>query len=250
MNDLDTRRRARPRQAAAADPVDAAADVVEDLTIRGCLDRSAGEREALARRLYEWVHPFMAALGVLFLLVVLAQRAAAPGTALNATLIMAGWLLWAAFVAEYAMRLAIAPDRLAFLRSTWWQVLFLCVPFLSMVRALLFLRLARPTRVVFAAIRGTRSASATLQGRIAWLATLTAIVALSSADLLYGAGAIRPYGAALQSAALATINGQRIDSDHGLAQVLNVALAVYAVVVFATLAGMIGAFLLERRGSR
>ena len=50
---------------------------------------------------------------------------------------------------------------------TWWQLLFLVVPVLTLLRALLILRVARPTRVALAALRGGRSARATLTGRAA-----------------------------------------------------------------------------------
>ncbi|HEX7167902.1 MAG TPA: hypothetical protein VF230_13070 [Acidimicrobiales bacterium] len=229
------------------DPLHAALETAEDLSVRGCLDRPEAERARLASRLYERVHPAMAVLGLLFLAVVLAQRAATPGSSLGGFLAAVAWTLWFAFVGEYALRLVIAPDRSAFFRRTWWQLLFLAVPFLSMVRGLLFLRLARPTRVVLAAFRGSRSARATLTGRLGWVAVLTAIVAFSSADLLYGAGAVKPYGAALVAASRATINGQPLPSEHVLAEILGLVLAVYAVGFFATLAGSIGAFLLEHR---
>ena len=230
-----------------ADPLHAALETAEHLTVRGCLDRSKSERTRLASRLYERVHPAMAALGLLFLAIILAQRAATPGSSLGKFLAGVAWILWLGFAGEYALRLVIAPDRNAFFRQTWWQLLFLAVPVLSMVRGLLFLRLARPTRVVLAAFRGSRSARATLTGRLSWVAVLTAIVTFSSADLLYGAGAVEPYGAALVAASRATINGQPIPSEHVLAEVLGLALAVYAVGFFATLAGSIGAFLLEHR---
>ncbi len=35
---------------------------------------------------------------------------------------------------EYAARLVIATDRLRFLRRTWWQLLFLALPFLRFLR--------------------------------------------------------------------------------------------------------------------
>ena len=50
--------------------------------------------------------------------VVLAQRAADEGTALHRALLVVTWLLWAAFAAEYALRLVIAPPTGTFLRRT------------------------------------------------------------------------------------------------------------------------------------
>jgi voltage-gated potassium channel len=177
---------------------------------------------------------------------VLAQGPAAEGAALQRSLLIATWVLWAVFVAEYLLRLVIAPSTGAFLRRTWWQLVFLVVPVLTLFRALLALRVARPTRLALAALRGGRSARATLTGRAAWLAVLTAIVALTGADLLYQAG-VKPYGAALHAAALATTTGEPTGSEHGLARVLDVVLALYAVVFFASLAGILGAYFLEKR---
>ena len=229
------------------DPVDEAASAVVDLTVRGCLDRSATSREGLAQHLYDRLHPAMAALGFLFVVLVLAQGPAAEGTTLQRALLAATWLLWAVFVIEYVLRLVIAPSTTRFLRRTWWQLLFLAIPVLTLLRALLILRVARPTRVALAALRGGRSARATLTGRAAWLAVLTAIVTFATADVLYQAARIRPYGTALHAAALATITGEPTGSSHGLAQVLDVVLGVYAVVFFAALAGSLGAFFLEQR---
>lgn len=189
----------------------------------------------------------MSALGLLFLVLVLAQGPAREGTGLQRALLAATWALWLVFVAEYVLRLVIAPSSNAFLRRTWWQILLLVVPVLTLARALLILRVARPTRVALAALRGGRSASATLTSRAGWLGVVTAIVVFAAADLLYTVARIRPYGAALHAAALGAITGEPNDADHGFAQVLDVVLATYAVVFFATLAGMVGVFFLENR---
>ena len=82
----------------------------------------------------------------------------------------------------------IAPSTGRFLRRTWWQLAFLAIPFLTMLRALLVLRLARPTRVTLAAIRGSRSARATLSGRAAWVGVVTTIVVFAAADVLHATG--------------------------------------------------------------
>ena len=189
----------------------------------------------------------MAALGVLFVVLVLAQRPVREGTALQQVLLVATWLLWAVFVSEYLLRLIIAPSTTAYLRRTWWQVLLLLVPVLMLARALLVFRIARPTRVALAALRGGRSAKATLTGRTAWLAVVTTIVVFAAADLLADGADLHPYGAALHAAALAAVTGEPTGSSAGIAQVLDVGLALYAVVFFASLAGILGAYFLESR---
>lgn len=231
----------------STDPISASADALSDLTLRGCMGRSSSSRERLAQDLYDRLHPAMAALGLLFVVLVLAQRPATEGTMLQRALLIATWTLWGVFVAEYGLRLVIAPSTPRFLRRTWWQLLFLVVPVLTLLRALLILRVARPTRVALAAVRGSRSARVTMTGRAASIGLLTAIVTFAAADVLYQSARIRPYGTALHAAALATVTGEPTGSDDGLAQVLDIVLALYSVVFFAALAGILGAFFLEQR---
>ncbi len=56
--------------------------------------------------------------------------------------------IWAVFVADFALKLWLAPRKLRFLRSHWLQLLGLLAPTL---RLLSFLRLARLGRVLSAA---------------------------------------------------------------------------------------------------
>ena len=91
--------------------------------LRGCRQRPAHEREELGEVLYARLHAVTALLGLLFLVLVLAQAGATPGQPLHTVLVVGTWVLWAVFVGEYVLRLVIAPDRSAFLARTWWQVL-------------------------------------------------------------------------------------------------------------------------------
>lgn len=200
------------------------------------------EAEGLARRLDR---P-MGVLGLVFVLVVLGQSLAREPWLVTA-LTVAGWLCWAVFVAEFVHRAVIARDKWRFWARNWWQVLFLLLPFLRFARALLFLRAARVGGVLSAAVRGSRSAGRLLTGRIGWLSAVTGVVVLASSQLLYVLGAYDTYGPALHDAALATVTGQPLATDAAFARLLEVALAVYSVAVFATLAGALGAYYLDAR---
>ncbi|MCO1660897.1 hypothetical protein [Pseudonocardia humida] len=205
-------------------------------------DGGLARAERIARRLDR---P-MGVLGVLFLLVVLGQvLAGEAGTATAFT--VAGWVLWAVFVGEFALRAVVARDRRRFWARNWWQLVFLVVPFLRFARVLRLLRVARVGSVVSAAVRGSRSAGRLLSGRIGWLLAVTAVVVLASSQLLYVLGAYDSYAEALHDAALATITGEPLAAASGFARVLEVLLAVYSVAVFATLAGALGAFFLAGR---
>lgn len=208
---------------------------------------SPSVREAWADELLDRLTPFMSALSIVFLLVVLGEQFAAPGSAMDHALTVGGWSLWAVFVAEFVVRLVVAPDRGRFLRRNWWQVLFLVLPFLRFLRLLRAVRLLRTGRVMSSAVRSTRTAANLLGGRVAWLAVMSAIVALSASQLLYAFSGFAAYGDALHAAALATITGEPLGRDDSFSRTLDVVLATYSVVVFATLAGSLGAFFLQPR---
>ncbi|WP_369131135.1 hypothetical protein, partial [Modestobacter roseus] len=158
-----------------------------------------------------------------------------------------GWVCWAVFVGEFVFRAVRAPSQRRFWLRNWWQLVFLALPFLRFARALTLLRTARIGGVLSAAVRGSRSAGRLLTGRIGWLTAVTGVVVLASSQLLYVLGAYDTYGPALHDAALATVTGSVLDTEHGFARFLEVALAVYSVAVFATLAGALGAYFLQRR---
>ncbi len=192
----------------------------------------------------------MGLLGVLFLFVVLGQLLVTePGW--SGILSIAGWVLWAVFVAEFLLRAYVAGGSAAFWRRNWWQLIFLVIPFLRFVRALQALRVLRVARVariggiLSAGVRGSRSAGRLLSSRIGWLACVTAVVILASGQLLYATDSHDDFTTALYEAAMATVTGAGITADDAFARVVQLLLAVYSVGVFAALAGSLGAYFLR-----
>ncbi len=204
-------------------------------------------REVWAEELLDRLTPAMSALSVIFLLVVLGEQFAEPDSALGIFLLITGWSLWAAFAVEFAARLVVAPDTGRFLKRNWWQLVFLVLPFLRILRLLRAVRLLRTGRVLSSAVRSSRSASRVLGGRLGWLLAISAITVLASSQLLYEFGDYQTYADALHAAALATISGEPLGQPDAFARGLEVLLAVFSVVVFATLAGTLGAYFLETR---
>lgn len=212
-------------------------------------ERPAEERAELAEEIARQLDRPMAALGVVFLLLVVAETVVEPRGGVGIAFQVLTWLIVAAFTAEFALRLYVAPSRGEFLRRNWWQLVFLVLPFLRVfrvLRSLRFLRLGRAGRILSSALRVTRTAGRRLRGRIAWLATTTVIVILAASQLLNEFGEVDSYAEALYRAAMATVTGEPT-TVAGIGRVLDVVLAAYSVVVFATLAGIVGAFLIERR---
>lgn len=203
-------------------------------------------RATWAEELLDRLTPVMSALGILFLLVVLGEQLVRDNPTLSAVLTVTGWVLWAIFAAEFVARLVVAPDRSAFLKRNWWQVIFLVLPFLRVLRLVRAVRFLRTGRVLSSAVRSSRSARGVFGGRVAWLTVVSAITVLGSSQLLYEFGSYDYYGDALHAAALATIAGEPLGRPDGFARLLEVLLAAFSVVVFATLAGSIGAYFLDR----
>ncbi len=214
------------------------------------LDLPTTDRERWAEEVLDRLTPAMTGLGVLFLLLVLGESLAREGSAVGLALTLLGWALWLVFVIEFVARMVVAPSTTRFLRRNWWQVVFLALPFLRVLRLVRAVRLLRTGRVLSSAVRSSRSAHRVLGGRIGWLAVVWAITVLASSQLLYQFSGYGRYGDALHAAALATITGEPLGRSDGFAEVLELLLALFSVVVFATLAGSLGAFFLERRDDR
>jgi len=223
-------------------------DLREERGHKRLRERPAEERESLAEAVAARLDLPVTALGVVFLVLVLAEVLAQPRGALGVALQVAGWVLWAAFVAEFALRLVIAPSKPAFLRRNWWQLPFLVVPFLRFLRPVRAARVARVGRILASTVRSSRSARRQLGNRVAWLVTTTLIVIAAGSAVAHEVGDFESYGEAVHAVVLSTVVGEPMGRDDVELEVLEVVLAAYSVVVFAALAASIGAFLL--RGSQ
>lgn len=182
--------------------------------------------------------------GVLLVLIVIADRSTPAGSPLALVWTIASWGLWALFVFEFLLRLVVARSTTTFLRRNWWQLVFLALPFLRFLRGLS--RSARLARGLSTSVRGSRSAGRNLTGRVGWLASATIGVILAATEILFEFGGDISYAAALHDTALAAISGEPLPDTGAVASWLEVGLALYATVFFASLAGSLGAFFLER----
>jgi voltage-gated potassium channel len=181
--------------------------------------------------------------GILFVLVVIASNLTPADAEWGWVWDGAIWVLWALFVAEFVARMVVARSTQRFLQRNWWQAVFLAVPFLRFLRA--FTRGARVARAFASSIRGTRTAGQALGSRIAYLGAATLGVILASSQILFEFGPGVSYGDALHGAAFSTISGQPLRMEGTLARVTEIILALYAVALFASLAGSVGAFFLR-----
>ena len=209
--------------------------------------RDSDERAELAERIADRLDIPITAAGVVFLLLVLAETISHPQGLVGTLFSITSWVLWALFVGEFVLRLVIAPSTSTFLKRNWWQLFFLAVPALRFIRALRVLRAARLGRVLSSAVRSSRTAGRKLSSRLAALGVVTLVVVLASSQLLFEFGDYGSYADALDDAALATIAGEPFFPDSAVLRVVQIVVVTYSIVVFAALAGTVGAFLLERR---
>jgi voltage-gated potassium channel len=74
-------------------------------------------------------------------------------------------VIWAAFAAEYAWLMRLAPDRSRHLRTHWLDLLIVVLPFLRPLRALRVLRVLRAARLVTVGVYAWRQTAGVMRHR-------------------------------------------------------------------------------------
>lgn len=136
---------------------------------------------ALLHELEEWLQVPMIILSFVWLLLVLAEFAWGTPRLLETF----GTAIWVVFVAEFTLRLVLAPDKGHFLRRNVVTIIALLVPAFRLFRAFRVLRLARSLRlvkIVGTANRGMNALRASLGRRgLGYVLGVTVVVALLGA---------------------------------------------------------------------
>ena len=179
-------------------------------------------------------------------------------------LLSLGTVLWALFVLYFGLRLAIAPDRVVFLKRNWLFVLAILVPILRFFPFLQTLPLARALTATFgmqviwmfaSADLGLRSLRRTMGRRgTGYVLTFTVVVILAGAagmlhfenDSLDPQG-IHNYPEALWWVAMQITNigsGYRPVTIGG--HVLCLGISIFAVAIFGYLTAVLAAFFIGR----
>ena len=220
------------------------------------------ERRTLLRQLERGLETPLFVLGLVWLALLVVEFTAG----LNRAGEWLGWAIWAVFVADFLLKLALAPDRLAYARRHWLVALSLLAPALRVLRVLRVARLARLLRLgraarglrllrVLASLnRGMRALGATM-GRRGFgyaLALTVLVVFVGAAGMLAfenenpdGRG-LPTYGAALWwTAMLMTTLGSEYWPQTLEGRVLCFALALYAFAVFGYLTAALSSFFLN-----
>ena len=218
---------------------------------------SAAERWSVLEELDDWLRLPMALLGLAWLLIVVAELLWGENTLLS----LASTAVWVIFIAEFALRLALAPDRPRFLKRNWLTVIALVVPALRFFRALAVLRAARAlrglrlVRIVGTANRSMNALRTTMRRRrFGYVLGLTALViVLGAAGMLSFEpaaeveGGFTSYGHALWwTAMLVTSIGSDFWPLTTEGRVLALLLSIYGLAVFGYITASFASFFVGR----
>jgi voltage-gated potassium channel len=218
-------------------------------------DAEPTSRERAAALLEERLDIPMAVLAVVWAGLV-AYELVAPATQRD-ELGLIGTAIWVVFGVEFAAKLWVSRHPLRFLRRRWPSLLFLVLPALRLLRVLRAaraLRLLPAARVMGSSYRAIGTARSLLGGRLAFLSATSAVAVFSGGQLLFlveGRRQDASLADALWWSANLALSGNAVfEPATALGRLLSVVLSVYAMVVFASVAGSLGAFFIESRAER
>lgn len=143
------------------------------------------ERYDILEQLEDWIETPMLLLSFAWLALVLVELVWGASDLLE----VFGTAIWIVFILEFALRFALAPEKVRFLTANWITLIALIVPAFRMLRAFRALRLARAARglrlvrVVGTANRGMRALRSSMRRR-----GLGYVLALSLLITFLGAG--------------------------------------------------------------
>jgi len=215
------------------------------------------ERWRVLEQLDDWLRVPMILLSLAWLVIVVIELAYGGGALLE----VFGTAIWAVFIAEFLLRLAIAPDRLEFMKRNWLTVIALALPALRLFRAVRLLRAARAlrgmrlVRIVGTANRSMKTLKATLaRRRFGYVLALTALVVLLGAAGMLSFepadevdGGFTSYGDALWwTAMLVSTIGSAFWPVTMEGRLLSFLLSLYGLAVFGYITASFASFFVGR----
>jgi len=226
--------------------------------------RADSERVELLEHIQALLDPLMVVLGLVFLVLLIVDFAAADLSAgQRAWLTRATTAIWVAFLVDFGIRFLVAPAKLRFLRANVLTVVSLAVPFLRplaafrALRALRALRAARSlslVRLLGGVNRGMRLLRRVTRGQqFAYVAALTVFVVLAGAAGAYffdrdvPQAPIQTFGDALwwSAALVTTVNSEKYAVSPE-ARVVAVLQRLFAVSVFGYVTAAIASYFVGR----
>jgi voltage-gated potassium channel len=224
------------------------------------------QRLELLRRVQAWLEIPMLVLALVWLVLLVIELV----RGLTPFLEVVGYVIWGAFILEFALGFVLAPRKLDYVKANWLSGVALLVPALRVFRVVGLLRAARVARLAGAARglrlvrvltslnRGMRALGSVL-GRhgFGYVVALTAVVTLVGAAGMYAFERERPgrdldtYGEAVWwTAMIMTTMGSEYWPRSPEGRVLCVVLSLYAFAVFGYVTATLATFLVQRDADR
>jgi voltage-gated potassium channel len=212
------------------------------------------------RQLEEWLETPMLVLGLAWLVLLAIELTRGLDPMLEAI----GTAIWIIFIADFVLRLALAPERGGYLRRNWLTAVSLVLPALRIVRALPALRAVRAARavrgvrlvkVVGTLNRGMRALGRSMGRRgVLYVATLTLFVAIGGGAGMHAFerevapdSPLATFGGALWwTIMILTTMGSEYWPRTAEGRVLCLLLALYAFAVFGYVTAALASFFVER----
>ena len=216
------------------------------------------ERDELLQRLEDWLETPMLVLAFVWLALLVVELIWDESLIFGTI----GTIIWVVFIVDFAVKLALAPHKVAFLKRNWLTAISLLLPALRLFRifrVFRLLRLARAgrglrlLRVVSSLNRSMKALSASLSRRgFGYVLALTVLVTLAGAAGMYAfenqaPGGPNSYGDALWwTAMIMTTLGSQYWPQTAEGRVLCVFLALYAFGVFGYVTAALATFFVGR----
>lgn len=222
------------------------------------------QQEQRAEALHEleaWLETPMLVLSLVWLVIVIVELTWRVVPLIEIVIL----LIWAVFVIEFAVRLALAPAKGHFVAQNWLTLLALLLPafrMLAVVRVVRFIPFARGLTLVRVVGTANRSMNALRRGLsrrgLGYVALLTlAVVLLGAAGMLalepagQVEGGFRGYGDALWwTAMLLTTMGTDFWPRTAEGRMLCLLLAMYGFAVFGYITAALAAFFVGQEHGR
>jgi voltage-gated potassium channel len=216
------------------------------------------ERDELLQRLEDWLETPMLVLAFAWLALLVVELIWGESLLFGTI----GMIIWVVFIVDFAVKLALAPHKVAFLKRDWLTAISLLLPALRLFRIFRVFRLLRFARagrslrllrVVSSLNRSMKALSASLSRRgFGYVIALTLLVTLAGAAGMYAfenqaPGGPNSYGDALWwTAMIMTTLGSQYWPQTAEGRVLCVFLALYAFGVFGYVTAALATFFVGR----
>lgn len=200
----------------------------------------------LARKVDKWFEFPMIVLSVAWIALLVMEFVAG----LSPVMLFLFNFIWAAFIIEFGIKLAIAPRKGRFLKRNWLGFIALFIPAFRVFRLIAIARAARMVRVVATINRGRVSMGRSFGRRqFGFVAVTTSIVIFVGAAALYAFESrehVSSYGEALWYAGMiVTTLGADFWPQTTEGRVLGFLLAVYSMGVFGYIAATLASYFVE-----